>query len=775
LQKEHLTTMQENVASTLVGDALSNDHARIPVNAPQRAFAGHANEIRAAIDRVLFGSRSHGGEETEAFESEFAAYLGAEHAVAVGSGTEALELALRACGIGPGDHVATVSLTSIATIIAIQRAGARPILVDADPQTLTLAPEALARLCERVPIKAVIPVHLWGRPADMVRILEIARQHGVTIIEDCAQAHGAKLDGRTCGTWGEAAVFSFSPAKNLGALGHGGAVVTNQARLAEQVRSLCERIPGSAVRATRLDALQAAVLRCRLPHLDANNARRDVIARRYDEALKDTGLGIPPVVPGAAPAWYQYVVRATDREALRQHLAVAGVDTAIHCENPLHQHPAFSSRNLTLGKPMPHTEAAGREIVGVPIFAELTDDEVDRVAHAVASFRTSSIQKGTNSAGAVVPLRRLPVSRPSVGEEELSGVAEVFESAWLGQGSKVQEFEQELQKMLGGRDVVATSSGTAALHLALEALALQPGDEVIVPSLTFCATLQAITAAGATPVFCEIEPDTLNIDVADAASRITQRTRVIMPVHSCGNACDMDALREVAARHKLLVVEDAAHAFGSSYRGRPIGSFGDITCFSFDPIKNITCGEGGAIVLSHEARTELLRRTRSLGMNRDRWQRSADDRPWWYQVRVQGYRYHMSNISAAIGLAQLRRLPWFRRRKLELVHRYNEHFSSLAGVRLLRWQLDDCFPFSYILLVTGGRRDGLHKFLAARNIDAGVNYVPNHLQPYFAKPGVELPVTERIYDEIINLPLYTDMTDSDLERVATAVSEYFSG
>ncbi|HEY2362560.1 MAG TPA: DegT/DnrJ/EryC1/StrS family aminotransferase [Candidatus Angelobacter sp.] len=767
--------MQEDVSSTLVRGDLLNNHARVPVDAPQRAFDSLSNEIRATIDRVLFEGRFYSGEEAEAFENAFASYLGAEHAVAVSSGTEALELALRVCGIGPGDRVATVSLTSIATVAAIQRTGARPILVDVDPQTLTLDPEALACLCDRIPIKAVIPVHLWGRPADMVRILEIAQRYGVIVIEDCAQAHGAKLNGRTCGTWGEAAAFSFSPTKNLCALGHGGAVVTNHAGMAEQVRSLCERSPHSAAGGNRLDALQAAVLRCKLPYLDANNARRNEIACRYNETLKDTGLNIPAVVSAAAPAYYQYVVRTRDRDAFCRHLASAGVDTAIPYESPLFLQPAFHSRNLTLGEPMPHTEAACREIVRLPLFAELTNDEVERIAHAIASFHSSPAPKEPGAAVAIAPPRRLPVSRPSIGEEELRGVAEVFESAWLGQGSKVQELEKELREMFGGRDVVAVGSGTAALHLALDALALQPGDEVIVPSLTFCATIQAITAAGATPIFCEIEPDTLNIDISDAASRITQRTKVIMPVHFCGNACNMDALGELAAHHKLLIVEDAAHAFGSSYQGRPIGSFGDITCFSFDPIKNITCGEGGAIVLSDDDRTEMLRRTRSLGMHRDRWQRSADERPWWYQVSMQGYRYHMSNISAVIGLAQLRRLPWFRRRKLELVRRYNEHFASLSGVRLLRWQLDDCAPFSYILRVTGGRRDSLHKFLAARNIDTGVNYVPNHLQPYFAKPGVALPITEQIYDEILNLPLYTDMTNSDLERVAMAVSEYFEG
>ena len=187
----------------------------------------------------------------------------------------------------------------------------------------------------------------------------------------------------------------------------------------------------------------------------------------------------------------------------------------------------------------------------------------------------------------------LPVSRPSIGQEEIKEVEKVFSTGWLGLGSTVFEFENKLKDYLGAKHVLAVNTGTTALHIALDACGIKEGDEVIVPSLTFCASIQVITALRAVPVFCEINPDNLNVDVTDVRKKITQKTKAIMPVHYCGNACDMDALMEIGKKHKIVIVEDAAHAFGSSYKGKKIGSFGDATCFSFDPIKNLTCGEGG--------------------------------------------------------------------------------------------------------------------------------------------------------------------------------------
>jgi perosamine synthetase len=249
----------------------------------------------------------------------------------------------------------------------------------------------------------------------------------------------------------------------------------------------------------------------------------------------------------------------------------------------------------------------------------------------------------------------IPVSRPSIDHEELKALEPIFESGWLGLGSTVFAFEETIKNYLGAKNVIAVNTGTAALHIALEGFGIKAGDEVIVPSLTYAACIQAITATGATPVFCEVSEDTLLMDIDDVASRITAKTRAIMPVHYCGNPCDMDNLLNLAEKHQLTIVEDAAHAFGSTYKGRKIGSFGHATCFSFDPIKIITCGEGGAVVLSDDDIAEQIRRKRILGIDKDTWHRYQNRRSWFYEVTTQGFRYHMSNINAAIGLSQFKK------------------------------------------------------------------------------------------------------------------------
>ncbi len=367
----------------------------------------------------------------------------------------------------------------------------------------------------------------------------------------------------------------------------------------------------------------------------------------------------------------------------------------------------------------------------------------------------------------------LPVSRPSLGIEELEEVKKVFATGWLGLGSTVFEFENEIKEYLEARNVIAVSTGTTALHIALDGFGIKEADEVIVPSLTFCASIQAITALRAIPVFCEINPSTLNIDVEDARGKITRRTKAIMPVHYCGNACDMDALLALGKEHGLLIVEDAAHAFGSSYKGRKIGSFGDVTCFSFDPIKNITCGEGGAVVLSDDNIAEEIRRKRILGIDKDTWHRYRNERSWFYEVTTQGYRYHMSNINAAIGLAQFKKLDMFIEKKRKIVELYNEHFKHIEGLELLAWNLNETAPFTYIVRVLNDKRDQLMDFLKSRDIGSGIHYIANHIQPFFKQYTCELPVTDKVWKEILTLPLYYDMTDNDVQRVIDAVTEFF--
>ena len=372
------------------GDRL--EPAMILCGNPQAQYLAHRAEIDAAIQRVLLGERYVLGAEVRAFEREFAAYAGVGHAVGVASGTDALHLALRACGIGPGDEVITVSHTAVATVAAIEMAGATPVLVDIDPRTFTLDPARMAAaLTPRT--KALVPVHLYGQACDLEPILAFAKARGLYVVEDCAQAHGALYHGRRAGSWGHIASFSFYPTKNLGAIGDGGAVVTNDSALDAKVRLLREY--GWAKRYvsqtigfnSRLDELQAAILRVKLRYLDPDNLARVQIADRYDAQLADTGLGLPlraRTEPGAH-VFHLYVVRSRQRDALQTHLARQGVVAMIHYPVPVHAQPAYAGRIATPGG-MAHTDAAAREVLSLPIYPELTDVEVAQVAAAIRDF-----------------------------------------------------------------------------------------------------------------------------------------------------------------------------------------------------------------------------------------------------------------------------------------------------------------------------------------------------------------------------------------------------
>jgi len=361
-----------------------------------------------------------------------------------------------------------------------------------------------------------------------------------------------------------------------------------------------------------------------------------------------------------------------------------------------------------------------------------------------------------------------------VGEAELAAVARVFESGWLGQGDVTRAFEAAVGERLGVAHLVAVSSGTAALHLALEALGLPAGSEVLLPSLTFVATPQAVLAAGLVPVFCEVDPWTLQIDLSDAARRVGPRTRAILPVHYGGAACPVEELRALAARHDLRVVEDAAHAFGSSVDGQALGTLGDAGCFSFDPIKSLTCVEGGAVAISSGALAARVRQRRVLGMPADGWSRHTGTKGWHYDVSDRGYRAHLPNVNAAIGLAQLATFDEARARRQAIVRRYHRVLgegSGLPGIRPVTQPSDAVCPFTYVVRVAGGRRDGLMTGLRARGIATAVEYVPNHIHSLFARPELTLPVTEGVFREILSLPLHAGLTDGEVDEVIEAVGE----
>ena len=300
-----------------------------------------------------------------------------------------------------------------------------------------------------------------------------------------------------------------------------------------------------------------------------------------------------------------------------------------------------------------------------------------------------------------------------------------------------------------------------------------PGDEVILPSLTFVASAQAILAAGARPVFCDINEDSLTLDVGHAESLIGPATRAIMPVHFGGWPCDMDGVSSVAAAHGIRLVEDAAHAFGSNYRGQPIGSFGDLTCFSFDPIKNITCGEGGAICTGDAEAAGRIERGRILGISNDTWSRYANKRNWQYSVVEPGFRYHMSNISAAIGLSQLDRFERFRDAKRLIAERYDESFEDVADLHIPRRNIRDIFPFFYVVRVPAEARERFIAALRDDGVSTGIHYIPNHQQPLFESSSQSLPVTERVGAELVTLPMFTEMTGGQVEEVVSSVRRFF--
>jgi perosamine synthetase len=366
-------------------------------------------------------------------------------------------------------------------------------------------------------------------------------------------------------------------------------------------------------------------------------------------------------------------------------------------------------------------------------------------------------------------LATIPIHRPCVGEPELAGLARVLESRWLGMGRLAREFEERVSTIAEARHAVAVASGSAALQLSLAALELGPGDEIILPAMTFVSCPQAIAAVGATPVFCDVEEASVGIDVADAASRVTERTRAVMPVHYAGFPCDLGGLVELARDHGLAIVEDAAHAFGSSYGERPIGAIGNLTCFSFDPVKNITCGEGGAVTTNDDELARKLLLLRNLGVGRDSWARRDETRPWYYESSAIGIRSHLPDVNAAIGLAQLDRMESVRARKRELLRRYLDGLAGVDGVIPVCGDIDTAFPFLCAVRVLGGRRDALLDHLERDGIQAWVHFVPCHLQPAFAGATSSLPVTERLFDELITLPLYAELSDEDVDRVVSSV------
>lgn len=362
---------------------------------PKAGYLAHKEELDRALRDVMESGWYILGQKVRSFEKSFAAYIGSGHCIGVANGTDAIQFALRACGVGPGDKVITVAHTAVATVSAIDWIGAIPVLVDVDPETFTLDPAKVEETLQGMadsPAKAIVAVHVYGHPAEMASLRRIADRYGAALIEDCAQAHGAMIGGNKAGTFGDCSAFSFYPTKNLGAFGDGGAIVTNDDTVAEKIRLIQQygwreryisAVPGYN---SRLDELQAAVLECKLSWLDADNDRRRAIARRYTDGLAATPVETPVEREGSRHVYHQYTILLSDRDRLRTYLNEREISTGILYPVPVHLQPGYRDR-VRLGKGgMDVTEGLAARLLCLPMYPELSDAQVDQTTEAIRSF-----------------------------------------------------------------------------------------------------------------------------------------------------------------------------------------------------------------------------------------------------------------------------------------------------------------------------------------------------------------------------------------------------
>jgi len=364
------------------------------------------------------------------------------------------------------------------------------------------------------------------------------------------------------------------------------------------------------------------------------------------------------------------------------------------------------------------------------------------------------------------------VFRPSYDSREEEAVCDVLRSGWVGLGPKVEEFERRFAEYCGIPHCTGTSSGTAALCMAVRLLGIGAGDEVIVPAMTFVSTSHAVVLAGARPVFADVLPDSLNIDPDDAARRIGPRTRAIIPVHYGGRPADIDGLLEAA--DDIPLVEDCAHAAGARHAGRHVGGFGAIGCFSFHAVKNLAMGEGGAVVMDDGGLAERAAKMRWLGIDRSTWDRTGLDREYWWEYTVDevGMKCHLDDIHAAIGLVQLQKLEESNRRRGQIAGLYRTGLEDMEEVRLPPRVAEGDVSSWHMFVIQAEERDDLNVHLAERGIQTGVHYKPVHLYPCYGQKQ-SLPVAERAFESILTLPMYPDLTDDEVQRVVESIRAFY--
>ncbi len=377
----------------------------------------------------------------------------------------------------------------------------------------------------------------------------------------------------------------------------------------------------------------------------------------------------------------------------------------------------------------------------------------------------------------------IPYGRQTIDEDDIKAVVDVLRSDWLTTGPKVAEFEQAVADYVGAKYAVAVSSGTAALHAAMYAIGIGPGDEVIVPPVTFAASANCIVYQSGKPIFSDVEPDTLLLDPEQIETKITSKTKAIIAVDYAGQPCDYDFLRKIADKNNLILVADACHALGAEYKGKRVGTLADLNIFSFHPVKHITTGEGGMITTDNADYANRMKIFRNHGITTDHHQREQQG-SWFYEMVDIGYNYRMTDFQCALGISQLQKLPKFLERRRMIAARYDEAFASMPEIAPLAVLHDVSHAYHLYVAKINFEAIKINRtklFLALRENGIGVNvhYIPVHLHPFYrnkfnAEPGL-CPVAETAYEQIISLPMFPGMTDHDVERVITSVIESING
>ena len=388
------------------------------------------------------------------------------------------------------------------------------------------------------------------------------------------------------------------------------------------------------------------------------------------------------------------------------------------------------------------------------------------------------MQTTANSIDAPVRKMFLPFNQPDIGQAEIDEVVDTLRSGWITTGPKTKEFERRFAEYIGARHAIAVNSCTGGLHVALAAAGIGPGDEVIVPTITFCATANVVVHLGATPIIVDLEPDTLNIDTQRLEAAITPRTKAVIPVHLYGHPCDMDRISEIAKTHRLLVIEDAAHAVAAEWRGQRIGSFSPATVFSFYATKNLTTAEGGMITTDDDEYAGKMRILTLHGISRDAWKRYSAEGSWYYEVTVPGFKYNLTDLQSALGLHQLARLEVMTQRRTELAARYRAGLCDLPEIELPTVRSDIRHAWHLYVIRLRLERLGINRAefierLKSEGIGTSVHFIPLHRQPYyrdrFGFQPADFPVADAAYERLVSLPLYTRMTERDVDDVIETV------